>query len=65
MDFALLPHPQAPELGLDVRVGFQGDFHRSAFALAGNALGFNPGVEVAGGFEGDGGPRWSADLEGQ
>ena len=44
MDFALLPHPQAPELGLDVRVGFQGYFHRSAIALAGDALGFDLGL---------------------
>ena len=60
-----LPHPQAPELGLDVGVGFQGDFHRGGVALAGDALGFDPGVEVAGGFDGHCGSLRGSDLEGQ
>ena len=59
------PDPHTPELGLDGGVGFQGDFHRSAIALAGDALGFNPGVQVAGGFDGHGRARWGSDLEGQ
>ena len=30
MGFALLPHPNAPELGLNIGVCLQGDFHRGA-----------------------------------
>jgi hypothetical protein len=37
---------------LDVGVGLKGDLHRRASALAGDALGFGPGAQVAGGFWG-------------
>ena len=60
-----LPHPHAPELGLDVGVGVEGDFHWGAVALAGDALGFDPRVQVAGGFDGYGRSLRGADLEGQ
>ena len=63
--FNSLPHPYAPELGLDVGVGLQGDFHRGAVALAGDALGFGPGVQVAGGFNRDRGSGGGSDFEGQ
>jgi len=49
------PHPYAPELGLDVGVGLEGDFDGGSVALAGDALAFGPGGEVGGGFEGQGG----------
>ena len=60
-----LPHPHAPELGLDIGVGLKGHFHRGGVALAGDALGFGPGVQVAGSFDGHGGALGGSDFEGQ
>ena len=57
------PHPHAPELGLDVGVGLKGDLHRRASALAGDALGFGPGAQVAGGFDGHGGALGGSDFQ--
>lgn len=61
----LFLYPQAPELGLDVGFGLKGDLNWRASALAGDALGFHPGVQVASGFEGYGRCLRGADLEGE
>jgi hypothetical protein len=60
-----LPNPYAPELGLDVGVGLKGDLHRRASALAGDALGFGPGAQVAGGFDRHGGALGGSNFEAQ
>ena len=59
------PHPHAPELGLDVGIGLEGDFDGGSVALAGDALGFGPGAQVAGGFHGHGGALGRSDFETQ
>ena len=61
----MLSYPQPPELGLNARVGVEGDFNRGAIALAGDALGFDPRVQVACGFDGYGRSLRGADFEGQ
>jgi hypothetical protein len=65
IDASELSHPHPPELGLDVGICLQGHFHWGGVALAGDALGFDPGVQVAGGFDGYGRSLWGADFEGQ
>jgi len=53
--FWLSPHPDPPKPGSLFGGGGCGDGYRLARALAGEALGFGPGGEVGGGFEGQGG----------
>ena len=65
IDASELSHPYAPELGLDGGVGVEGDFHRGGVALAGDALGFDPGVQVAGSFKGHARSLRGADFQGQ
>ena len=61
--FNSLPDPYAPELGLNVGVGLKGDLYWRASALAGDALGFGPRAQVAGGFHGYGGALGGSDFE--